>query len=63
MEKMKPQIKLGKEGAKHYLCPKCEKRITSTKNFRQEGRKCNYCPDCGQKLDWGEIVLETYWPQ
>ena len=25
-------------------CPKCEKTISKTK----------YCPECGQRLDWGE---------
>lgn len=62
MESMKPAVKCDKD-AKHYLCPKCGRRITSTKDFRQEGRKCNYCPDCGQELDWDETVLETYWAQ
>lgn len=63
MEKKKPIVKPGKDGAKHYMCPKCAKCITSTKDLRQAGSKCNYCPDCGQGLDWVGIVLETYWPQ
>lgn len=62
MESMSPAIKCDK-GAKHYLCPKCGSCITSTKDLRQEGRKCNYCPDCGQKLNWDEIKLEIYWAQ
>ena len=63
MGKIKPVIKDEKNGAKHYICPKCAYRIVSTKNLRQEGEKSNYCPNCGQKFDWSGIALETYWPQ
>ncbi len=46
-----------------YSCPKCGNHILSTKDMRKSGSKYNYCPDCGQGLDWSNIVLEIYWPE
>lgn len=32
-----------------YECPKCGETLIE--------RHYNYCPDCGQKLDWSEKLL------
>ncbi len=31
-----------------YICPNCRK------NYEIEYEKYDYCPNCGQALDWGE---------
>lgn len=60
MEREKPIIeKSGK--TTRYFCPKCKNHILSTKELRQSGVKVNYCPECGQGIDWSGITLEVYW--
>ncbi|MDR7814646.1 hypothetical protein [Lacrimispora sp.] len=39
----------------HYHCPACDNLIVSSDGYRGNGRKTNYCCDCGQKLDWSKI--------
>ncbi len=39
----------------HYHCPACDNLIVSSDGYRGNGRKTNYCCDCGQKLDWDNI--------
>ena len=38
----------------YFDCPKCG----DTFCFNGEGFECNYCPDCGQALDWEIEVQE-----
>ena len=44
----KPEIRDGVDwlgnACTEYYCPKCKKRVYLD----------NYCPGCGQKIDWGE---------
>lgn len=60
MIKKKPLIEKT-EGTTRYYCPRCKKQILSTKDMRQSGVKAKYCCECGQRLDWGGIILEVYW--
>lgn len=47
VEKTKKKILLGEEHyEKSYHCPSCDSEFVFT--------PINYCPDCGQKLDWSE---------
>ena len=32
-----------------YTCPNCEK------NYELECEEYDYCPNCGQKIDWSEV--------
>lgn len=36
------------DGWKLYECPTCREDLDELCGF-------NYCPDCGQKLDWSEL--------
>jgi predicted RNA-binding Zn-ribbon protein involved in translation (DUF1610 family) len=31
----------------YYICPECKEKM-----YVEQGYKCNYCPNCGQKLGW-----------
>lgn len=59
----KPVSTTKHDGSTCYNCPTCNKLLLSVKNCRQTGRKVNFCPDCGEKIDWEGIKIETYWPQ
>lgn len=59
----KPKVEEKEAGAVCYSCPVCGKFILSIKDCRQSGKKVNFCPDCGEWIDWGGIKLETFWPQ
>ena len=37
-----------------YSCPKCHEEV-AYELYRGE-LFCDYCPHCGQKLDWSDIV-------
>ena len=45
-EPMKVELVKHYVGFGYYKCPKCEKTIIEA--------DYNYCPDCGQKLDWSD---------
>lgn len=40
----------GIDGAPYDLCPSCNKNLCTEGKFGRP--KMNYCPDCGQRLDW-----------
>lgn len=40
----------GIDGAPYDLCPSCNTNLCTEGKFAK--RKTNYCPDCGQRLDW-----------
>ena len=42
---------VGIEGVPYDLCPVCGSNLSGVWPF--SGIKPNYCPNCGQKLDWG----------
>ena len=48
---MKPII-----AGSYYRCPVCKRVLTHSKTVENSTvrtkRKPNYCPNCGQKLDW-----------
>lgn len=44
-----------------YKCPKCKQLLLYTRNMGMSGKKTNYCPNCGQRLDWNGVVLDVYW--
>ena len=51
VEKQIPKkVMLSKEYPLYELCPNCGKNLFSFAN----GWQYNYCPYCGQALDWGE---------
>ena len=33
-------------------CPSCDSFLGYASECKEEHYKCNYCPNCGQKLDW-----------
>ena len=41
-----------------WVCPICGwfvgQRYNRSKNHSHDQRKCNYCNECGQKLDWSD---------
>ncbi|WP_313182047.1 hypothetical protein [Lacrimispora sp.] len=39
----------------HYSCPTCSNHLLCSDGYKGSGIKTNYCPDCGQKLDWSKI--------
>lgn len=39
----------------HYSCPTCSNHLLCSDGYKGSGTKTNYCPDCGQKLDWSKI--------
>lgn len=43
-------LEIDELGTKFYTCPSCEE-------MRMDGRRCytNYCPNCGQKIKFGDV--------
>ena len=62
MDKRKPVIEVDEKSRKCYYCAGCRKVLLYTMNGGASGCKYNYCPDCGQGIDWGGIVFDTYFP-
>jgi hypothetical protein len=42
----------GIDGVPYDLCPNCKTNLCTTGFFAR--KKMNYCPDCGQRLDWSK---------
>ena len=42
-----------------WVCPICGwflgQRYNWSQNYSHDQRKCNYCNECGQKLDWSDV--------
>ena len=37
-----------------YECPNCDSFLGYVDECKEESYQDNYCPNCGQKLDWNE---------
>ena len=51
-ETPKKPIKIKYKLFRGWVCPHCAKDISN--NRKRKYQKVQYCPHCGQKLDWGE---------
>lgn len=51
LEKQIPKKPIGDLGSvPHYRCPYCNRAVKLYKN----DRGFDFCPDCGQKIDWSD---------
>jgi hypothetical protein len=38
-----------------YECPNCDSFLGYVSECKEEHYQNNYCPECGQKIDWSEV--------
>lgn len=38
-----------------YECPNCDSFLGYVLECKEEHYQNNYCPECGQKIDWSEV--------
>lgn len=61
VDKEIPQNPIYKFIKKHYehmwFCPKCMDKIRTIiyQDVEEDTGELNYCPECGQKLDWSDV--------
>ena len=50
---MKPQIFIRDKGYNIEICSNCKRSIHALKYSHKINEGGNYCPNCGQRIDWG----------